>query len=578
MAYHGKHSKRSRLRARPLAVFCGVMAATASAQAAGSCSVGGIEGLGVNAVTVVSATMVAATSAAPAYCDVTGQLNTSGDGVPAGSAGFELRLPDNWNNKFLFFGVGGLGGAGVPDFSANPPDQQAAVAKGYATVITDQGHLAGNTDASWALLAPGRPDKAKLADYDYRATHEVTLAGKHLTELYFAQGAIQEAYFDGCSNGGRQGLVEATRFPDDYDGIIAGDPFFDIRSIIDAARLAKQQLTPATYLPATLLPAVDAAVSASCGVADGVDDGLIQNPAACHFDPYSLVCTAGQTGNCLSTGQADTLTAYFTAVRTVTGDLVYPGFSVSNLATSATGPLTGGGADVWTTGLVPPTSFTAPEPWGNGGFSPAGYGYQFGDHIIQDFVTRDPTYDLRSYPVSADGFIGFSALKTFDARTKAADASNPADYASFIGSGRKLILYHGFSDPALSPFRTINLYRQLGRQAGGLGKLQQSARLFMVPGMQHCIGGPGPNVFDTLAPLEAWVENGVAPASIPAAHYLNDDPAQAVDRTMPLCPFPTQASYSGSGDVTSAANWSCTPNQKLLDVGTNGVQAGADGR
>ena len=577
-----RHSKRDRMRsglgwACSIAVGCGVLAA-ASAQAATACNVGEIEGLGVHGVSVVSATAVAAAGTTPAYCDVAGQLNTSSGGAPEGSAGFELRLPANWNKKFLFFGVGGLAGSGYPDFSANPTDLQAALAKGYATAITDEGHLAGNTDASWALLAPGRPDEAKLADYYYRATHEVTVAGKQLTRLFFADGAIAESYFDGCSNGGRQALVEATQFPDDYDGIIAGDPFFDIRSIVGGARIAKQLLTPTTYIPATLLPMVDAAVNASCGKVDGVDDGLIQNPAACHFDPYSLVCAAGQTASCLSVGQADSLNAYFTAIRTVTGGLVYPGFAVSNLSTSATGPLAGGGADVWTTGLAPPTSFTAREPFGNGGFSPAGYGYQFSDHIIQDIVTLDPKYNLRDFPVSADGFVTPGALGTFDARTAAGDASNPASYERFIQGGRKLILYHGFSDPALTPYRTINLYRQLEQRSGGYSPLQRSARLFMVPGMQHCIGGPGPNVFDTLTPLEAWVEHGVPPASIPAAHYVNDDPAKPVDRTMPLCPFPTEASYSGSGDVNSAANWSCTPNQRLLQEGPNGVQAGASGR
>ena len=551
--------------------------AAPAAHAATACSVGAIEGLAVNGVTIVSATAVAAAGTTPAYCDVVGQLNTSGGGAPPGSAGFELQLPANWNNKFLFYGVGGLAGAGYPDFSANPVDRAGALAKGYATAITDGGHLAGNTDASFSLLAPGKPDRAKLADYYYRATHDVTVAGKQLTVLFYDQQPITEAYFDGCSNGGRQALVEATRFPSDYDGIIAGDPFFDLRSVIGGARLAKQELSPANYLPATLLPLVDAAINASCVKLDGVDDGLIQNPAACSFDPYSLVCQAGQETGCLSTGQADTLNAYFSAVRNVYGGLVYPGFSVSNLSTSATGSLTGGGADVWTTGLVPPTDFTAREPWGNSGFSPAGYGYQFSDHIIQDIVNQDPGSNLRDFPVSTDGYVDNAALALFDARTGAADASDPAHYSRFIRSGRKLIIYHGYSDPALTPYRTIGLYQQLADNAGGYSKLQGSVRLFMVPGMQHCIGGPGPNVFDTLTPLEAWVEQNAAPASIPAAHYVNDDPTKAVDRTMPLCPYPTQATFSGTGDVNAAASWSCAPNELLLKVGPNGEQAGLSG-
>ena len=548
----------------PLAVGCGMALGAPGARAATACSVGGIEALGVDGVTIVSATTVPASGATPAYCDVVGQLNTRGGGAPPGSAGFELRFPDNWNGKFLFFGVGGLGGATYADFSANPVDRQGALAQGYATAITDTGHLGGGTDASWALLAPGKPNKAKLADYYYRATHRVTTAGKQLTQGFYGR-AVEAAYFDGCSNGGRQALVEAARFPGDYDGIIAGDPFFDIRSVIGAARLAKQQLSPATYLPATLLPTVDAAVNASCAKTDGVDDGLIQNPAACAFDPYSLVCKPGQDAGCLSTGQADTLNAYFTATRNTFGSLVYPGFSVSDLA---------GGADVWTTGLVPPADFDAAEPWGNAGFSPSPVGYQFGDHIIQSIVTQDPAYNIRDYPVSADGYIDDGALETFDARTGAGTATVPESYRRFIRRGGKLIIYHGYSDPALTPFRTTALYDQLAAAHGGYGALGASVRLFMVPGMQHCVGGPGPNVFDTLTPLDAWVQGGTAPASIPAAHYVNNDPAQPVDRTMPLCPYPTQATFDGTGDVNAAESWSCAPNQKLLQVGPNGAQAG----
>jgi len=580
-AYENQASKNQAYKNRsyknwayPLAVGCGIALAAPAAHATTACSVGAVEGLAVHGVTVVSATAVAAAGAVPAYCDVVGQLNTSGGEAPPGSAGFELQLPANWNKKFLFYGVGGLAGSTYADFSANPVDRQGALAKGYATAITDGGHLAGSTDASWALLAPHKPDDAKLSDYYDRATHEVTVSGKRLTERFYDRQPITQAYFDGCSNGGRQALVEATQFPADYNGIIAGDPFFDIRSIIGAARIAKQQLSPETYIPATLLPVIDAAINASCAKVDGVDDGLIQNPAACSFDPASLICKAGQTEGCLSTGQADTLNTYFGATRNTMGGLVYPGFSVSNLATSATGTLAGGGADVWTTGLVPPTSFTAREPWGNAGFSPAPYGYQFGDHIIQDIITQRPKYNIRNYPVSQDGYVDSDALATFDARTAAGTATDPDTYGRFIQGGRKLILYHGYSDPALTPFRTIGLYDQLAANAGGYSALQGSVRLFMVPGMQHCIGGPGPNVFDTLTPLEAWVEQDLAPASIPAAHYVNDDPTQAVDRTMPLCPYPTQATYNGTGAVNAAASWSCTPNEQLLQVGPNGEQAG----
>jgi feruloyl esterase len=564
------------------ALACGVAAAALlalagpAAQAATACDVGDIEALNIEGVTVVSATAVAAAGVTPAYCDVIAQLNTTGWGAPDGSAGFEVRLPADWNKKFLFFGVGGLAGSTYADLAASPFDEAEALPKGYATAITDTGHLAGNTDASWSLTAPGVPDQAKLTDYYFRATHEVTVAAKQLVAGFYA-GTVAESYFDGCSNGGRQAMMEAAYFYDDYDGIIVGDPFFDIRTIVNGVKIAKQGLTAETYVPASLLPVIDAAVNASCDAADGVKDGLIQNPAACSFNPYTLVCAPGQTADCLSEGQAATIDTYFTATRKTTGGLVYPGYAVTNLSTSATGPLEQGGADAWTFGFVPPTSFTAREPWGEDGFGNSPYGYQFADHITQDIVELDPTYNTRDFGVSADGFVPQIWLDSFNAGTQAGDAYDPAAYEQgILKTGKKLIIYHGYSDPALTPFRTINLYEKLAHRVGGYSALQDSARLFLVPGMHHCVGGPGPNAFDTLTPLEQWVEKGVAPAAITATHYVNDDPTKAADRTMPLCPFPTEATYAGAGDVDSAANWSCKANKKLLQTGTNGVQAGAD--
>lgn len=536
------------------------------AQAALACSVGALSDLQPG-VTIVSATTVAATATVPAYCDVTGSLNTSGAGAPAGSAAFELRLPAVWNNKFLFFGVGGLAGSTYGDFSANPVDLQEALPLGYATAITDEGHTAGNTDASWALLANGQPDRAKLADYYNRATHEVTVAAKALVAAYYG-GAISYAYFDGCSNGGRQAMVEASQFPTDYDGIIAGAPFLDIRTIMGGDKDAKALFsTPNSYLPATLLPAIDAAVYQACDAADGVTDGLIQNPARCSVRPADLVCRNGATANCLNRDQAAFLETYISALRTPAGDLVYPGYSITDLAN--------GGMDAWTVGFTPPTAPTSSEPWGNHGFSPAPYGYQFVDHILQDIVTRDPTADFRSFPVTADGVVTDQVVRQFDARTGAGDAGSPFDYAAFIAQGRKLIWYHGLSDPALPPFRDYVLYEQLARATpGSFATLQKNIRLFMVPGMQHCGGGPGPNLFDTITPLSAWVEQGTPPNAIIATHFPGNNPAAGTpDRQMPLCPFPTEATYVG-GTVTQASSWSCTPNRRMLQVGVDGRAAG----
>jgi feruloyl esterase len=197
------------------------------------------------------------------------------------------------------------------------------------------------------------------------------------------------------------------------------------------------------------------------------------------------------------------------------------------------------------------------------------------DHIIKFIVTRDPNFDIRTFG-GGEARIDDDALDLFDRRTEAGDADIPAKLEGFLGQGRKLLVYHGFSDPALPAFRTIRHYEAMIRRTG-LDKLRKDMRLFMVPGMHHCGGGPGPNVFDTLSALEQWVEHGVAPDAIPATHFVNNNPALGVDRTMPLCAFPEEAQFSGAGNVNSAANWSCTPNQRLFEVGPNGRQAGLGG-
>jgi feruloyl esterase len=547
-------------------LLAGLLTGAAPASAAlPKCNPAALAGLGVANVTIVSAVDVPASGANPELCQVLGTVRTTGFGAPDGSAQFKLVLPSLWNGKFLFFGVGGLAGSLSP--AANPVDFLQAPIKGYATIVTDTGHQAGGTDARWALIAPGVPDEAKVIDYFFRAAHQVTQAGKLLVQSYY-QAPIARAYFEGCSNGGRMAYMEATRFPEDYDGIIAGAPFMDMRTLLAGRLFQTTQLaSPNAYIPAGKLAMVDAAIRASCDKADGVADGLIQNPAKCAFDPKTLVkstCTASDA-SCLTPEQGHTLATYFTALRDEDGELVYTGQAVSDLGG-------GDGMDLWSTGFVPPTSFTANEPWGNLGFSPSPISWQFVDHFLKYIVTRDPNFDIRTFDEGTR--IDDRALDLLDDRTEAGDADIPQKLERFLGQNRKLLVYHGFSDPALPAFRTIRHYEALARRTSGLDKLRKNMRLFMAPGMHHCGGGPGPNLFDTLSVLEKWVEGGVAPDAIPATHFVNNNPALGVDRTMPLCAFPEEAQYRGSGDVNSAANWACTPNRRLLEVGPNGRQAG----
>ena len=555
-----------------IAVTCAAVFGASPSQAAVHCDVTAISALPGHQVSIASATDVAAAGNTPAYCDVKARLITSGNDAPNGEAQFELRLPVRWNGKFLFLGVGGLAGATYADLSVNRIDGALALAKGYATAITDMGHQAERTDARWAIDSAGRPAKAKIVDYLYRATHSVTVAAKALIQRFYDGRRIDRAYFDGCSNGGRQGLIEATRYPEDFDGIIAGDPFLDMHYFLNGIRLAKQ-VTGGGNVPPALLRMVDDAVMASCDDADGVKDGLIQNPAKCTFDVRRLRCSPGQTRQCLSEGQVAALSSYVSPLRTATGKLLYPGYAASDLATYGTG-VPGGGADKWTFGTVAPTDGRAREPWGGEGFRPAPIGYQFADQSLRYIVEADAAFDFHRFGVSADGFVNADALARFDRATRSGSISDAGSFEPFFAAGRKLILYHGFSDPALTPYRTINLYMELAGRAGGYDKLSRLARLFMVPGMQHCEGGPGPNVFDTLSALERWVESGEAPTTIIAAHHQDGDPSLPEDRKMPLCAFPAQARFTGRGSADEATSWICKPNTDLLAQGPSGQAAG----
>jgi len=572
------------------ALYAGVVAGSlfASASAlATPCTVAAIEGLGVPGITqVTSATLIGPAPGVPfPFCQVVGRIETVDN-----TAGFQANLPTlNWNHKFLFFGVGGLAGDTLPEAfaAANVVDQIEAPLLGFAVVITDTGHTAGATDASWALNPDGTPNEPKLTDYFFRGTHVVTVVGKRLVRAFYGAN-IERAYFDGCSNGGRQAFMEASRFPQDYDGIIAGDAFMSIRAILGGVAFNKQQLTPARFIPFTKLPMIDAATTASCDAVDGVKDGLIQNPAACSFDPASLVkpgCT-NTDATCLSSDEAATLKAYFTGARDDDGKVVYPGDTLSNLAM---GPPGSGdvGADGWTTGFLLPSqiNFNSAEPWGPISSGNQPISWQFVDNFIRFIVERNANFDTRDFDGATVHPFSDAALDLFDDRTAAGDADNPDKLRAFIAQNRKLIIYHGGSDPALTSNRTMMYYEDLAAGVdGGFEETQENVRLFLVPGMHHCVGGPGPNSFDTLVALDNWVEHGVAPDGIIAAHFPGNAPIGAPgtqDRTMPLCKFPEEAHFkldpatATTAQKNDATNWECPTNdERMLDVGLNGKEAG----
>jgi feruloyl esterase len=508
---------------------------------------------GVPHLSVSAAVDVAASSPNPEYCQVSGAIATDGEGAGPGSALFVLKLPAVWNNRFVFFGCGGNCGS-VTSLSANGTDIAEALGLGYAVVNTDTGHEQSSStpDPTWILLAPGVPNTPAITDFFYRAVHQVTVAAKEYVKAYYG-GDIQHAYFDGCSTGGRQSLMEGDRYPHDFDGLIAGDSVMD-RSGQGAASLKQAKAFLNAYIPFATVAQVDAAIKASCDAADGVADGLIQNPAKCSFDPDSLV------PGTLTQAQADALKVYFETLKDGSGNVIYPGNTVSDLSTAGFE-----GQDEFRTA---PTNPNAAEPWGAAGVGPTAW--TLGDPGTRYYVEYDPGFDVNNgWPQSRD-MITDAALKLLRERLGGADSYHPEKIREFLHRGGKLILYHGFSDPLVSSYRSIWFYSALAEQERGYRALQKSARLFMVPGMGHCGGGPGPNTFDTLRALDNWVTHGVAPDSIMAT--------SSSGRTMPLCKYPEEPSYSGSGDVNSAANWACgKDDQRLFEVGANGRAAGVGG-
>jgi feruloyl esterase len=518
--------------------------------------------LNVPNLTVTSATDVPAAGAMPEYCQVIGAVATNGEGYGPGSAEFRLKLPVVWNNHFLFEGCGGNCGS-VTATSVNPVDNAEALGLGFAVVNTDTGHEQDPTTVllTWAVSETGAVNMPAIIDFFYRAVHQVTVATKQYVEAYYSQ-PIDYAYFDGCSTGGRQSLVEGTHYPVDYDGLIVGDAAmaYDYGRT-STFKQAKAFIPTGAYIPSSTLAQVDAAVKASCDAADGVMDGLIQNSAACWFNISTLVPSV------LTASQGAALQSYITLETDQFGLPVFPGMPISDLSTAGFM----NNAEIST----PPIDPTAAEPWGaratGGGLGPAAW--SLGEVGIKAYVEENESFDVNNdWPetVSAAGnVISDATLALLRQRTGAGNSDDPFKLANFLKKGGRVILYHGGSDSLITPFRSTWYYEQLASLHGGYGRTQDSVRLFIVPGMGHCGGGVAPNSFDTLQALHNWVTKGIAPEGIVAT--------ATNGRTMPLCKFPEEASYLGSGDVNLAANWTCNANDtRMLRVGRDGAAAGAD--
>jgi feruloyl esterase len=546
---------KRQLRSGVPIILCGLFLslgpwATLSAQAAVDCTQSAIQSAAPPNTKILSAM---AQSDPVVYCDVLGYVTTTNPGP--NQVNFELGLPAAWNGRFLFIGNGMFAGSlafpSVIFDLLTPFPVPAEVSAGFATVITDTGHQGGGDfpllDGSWALN-----DVAKQDDWLFRGVHVVTVATKFITRSFY--GTALRSYFAGCSTGGRQGQVEAQRYPADFDGIVAGDPALGDLPL--GANWNEQHITATAdnYLPPEKLALIDSAVMQGCDAMDGVRDGLIQDPRKCRFNPESLRCRHGDNPNCLAAGQVETLKAVYSGASTADGHQIYPGYTKSDPFGNPDLAFGEDGWAFWMTGFEHPNAPGTAEPWMTPEFPPLVFFYQ--DQFLKYFVFSDPNYNFLDFNLNSDNLARAQAV----INRGGAAGTNP-DLSGFARRGGKLILYHGWSDPAITPLATVHYYDAVTEQQGGVNRTEQFARLFMVPGMRHCVGsgGPGPNVFDPLTPLINWVERNVAPKQIVAAHFLDNDPTTGVvTRTMPLCPYPEVAQFLG-GDVNHAANWSCKP-------------------
>lgn len=463
----------------------------------------------------------------PAFCRVVATLKPTTDS----DIKVEVWLPlSGWNGKFRGQGNGGF--AGYIAYSG----LAAAVTQGYATASTDTGH--STQGAAWAL---GHPEK--VVDYGYRAVHEMTADAKSIVKAFYGESP-KRSYFASCSNGGRQALMEAQRFPNDYDGIIAGAPANNWVPMLTGGLKFLQTIDQSGYIPPAKIPVISKAVLASCDVQDGVADGVLNDPRKCQFDPSVLLCKSADSDACLTAPQVNSLTTIYAGLRDASGQQIFPGLL----------PGAEEGRGGWATWVMGPELGKSA-----GTFYVTGY--------FTNMVYGKSDWDFRT--ANIDDALKLAYEKTGDSL----DATN-SDLKPFLAHG-KLILYHGWNDPGISALNTVNYYNSV-TAAVGAPIVDQSVRLYMVPGMQHCGGGPGATSFgqdedmprsapdhDIFAALVHWVEDGKAPSTIIATKFRKsgpeNDPPPQIEITRPLCPYPQTAKYNGAGDRNLAASFVCAP-------------------
>ncbi len=466
-------------------------------------------------LSVTTATIVPAAGDTPEFCRAAGQIQPE--------IRFEVGLPSAWNGRLYMFGNGGYAGEAL-DAPGRVATMRRALARGFATAQMNTGH-----DAAAEPLGTFAANPQKFLDYAYRGVHVTTLAAKRLLQAYYDH-APRYSYFDGCSTGGRQGLVSAQRFPDDFDGIVAGAPVLDFSGTM-IGYVNNQRALSAAPIGADKLKPIADAVYAKCDAADGLSDGLIDDPRRCAFKPSDLPhCPDDADGPaCFTAAQIRTLDAIYGGV-TRNGVELAPGWPPG--AEIAAPAPNGGSSSGWLPWFVAAPNARPIEVL---------FGETFFKHMA--FGRPNPSYDWLTFNIDND-------YDKLQATRSALDATDP-DLSRFKARGGKMVSYFGWADPALNPMMGVNYYESVLRRMGP--STTEFYRLFMVPGMFHCGGGIGVSTFDTFTPLVEWVEKGEAPRSIIGSRLVDGKPV----RTRPLCPYPEVARYKGSGSIDEAASFTC---------------------
>lgn len=464
-----------------------------------------LAGRAIGGATLASAVVVPATATLVEYCKVNGLI--------APKLNFELRLPTTWNHKLHYGGGGGYNGA-IPALNA------PALNAGYAQVGSDSGHQGSALDASFAL---NDPQAAQL--FGSLSVPTVMAAATEIVRARYGRNA-RRAYFEGCSNGGREALMNVQRYPTLFDGVIARAPAYNWVGLMGAFnRTAKAIAAPGGAINPAKTATLASAVLAACDALDNVVDGVVSNPQACTFDPATLRCPGGADSgdSCLSDAQ-------LAAVGSWTAPASFAGGTYGNPGWPLTGNENASGAwDLWTTG-APSLQFL------------------FQDTTVKNYLVRDPAANSLLYDFDSDT----GALYSLAALN---DATN-ANLQPFLGAGGKLILWHGGNDSALTVKATADYHAQVVAAMGGAANTDSFVRFYVAPGVNHCAGGPGADSIDLLTPLDRWVTRGRGPGTLTASRI--DPTTGATLLTRPLCVHPAYPRYRGVGDVNSASSFACT--------------------